>query len=379
MSSQSRRVLFVSGTRADYSKLKPLISAAKSCSPSLDVGIFVTGMHMLSEYGSTHLEVAKVGEWDYRYINQSDGDSPTSILAKTVTGLSDFIREVKPDLLVVHGDRIEALAAAIVGAMTNTLVAHVEGGELSGTIDDSYRHAITKLSQVHLVSNEEARRRLHSLGEDPESTWAIGSPELDLMHSQDLPSLAEVQKRYDIPWDEYAIAILHPVATESHLAAKQAEIFADALKKSGKNYVVIESNNDLGSSSIRDVIRPLTFERNIRVLPSMRFEHFLSLLRQAQFIIGNSSSGVREAPHYGVPAINVGSRQNGRVNSKMVIDCEFESSELDRAIDRAMQIERLAEHNFGDGKSAERFKSILESGAIWNTSIQKVFYEGDLK
>jgi UDP-N-acetylglucosamine 2-epimerase (hydrolysing) len=111
----------------------------------------------------------------------------------------------------------------------------------------------------------------------------------------------------------------------------------------------------------------------------MRFEHFLSLLRRAQFIIGNSSSGVREAPHYGVPAINVGSRQNGRVNSKMVLDCGFESSELDRAIDRAMQIERLAEHNFGDGKSAERFKSILESGAIWNTSIQKVFYEGDLK
>lgn len=371
----TKKILFVTGTRADYSKLKPLIEAAKACKPEINPAVFVTGMHLLSDYGSTHLEIQGVGDWDYKFVNQSEGDSPASILAKTISGLSDFVREASPNLLVVHGDRIEAMAAALVGATSNILVAHVEGGELSGTVDDSYRHAITKLSHIHLVSNEEARERLHQLGENPSTTWSIGSPELDLMYSKNLPSLAEVLSRYEIAWQEFAIAILHPVATEADSAEEQANVFIDALKTSGKNYVVIESNNDLGSASIRAKIRTLRQHERFRVLPSMRFEHFLTLLRHADFIVGNSSAGVREAPHYGVPVIDVGSRQTGRVNSKMVQHVEFDPEQLAYAIANVARMQRTPETNFGDGKSAMRFREILGSGSIWKTPIQKVFFE----
>lgn len=374
-----KKVLFVTGTRADYSKLKPLIEAAVDCKPELEPGVFITGMHLLADYGSTHMEISSFSDWDYRFINQNEGDTAPAILAKTISGLSDFMREISPDLIVVHGDRLEAMAAALVGAASNTLVAHVEGGEVSGTIDDSYRHAISKLSQIHLVSNERARQRLHSLGENPASTWAIGSPELDLMHSTDLPSIEEVRTRYAIPWERFAIAIIHPVATEAQLAGSQAEVFIGSLIESGLNYVVIESNNDLGSAPIRSRIRELNLNANFRILPSMRFEHFLTLLKNAEFIAGNSSAGVREAPHYGVPAINVGSRQNGRVSSKMVQNVEFNREAILEAISGVGFVERVPEHNFGDGRSAVRFKEILQSGVIWDTPLQKVFYEGTAK
>lgn len=343
-------------------------------SPAISGSVFVTGMHLLSEYGSTHTEVMQMGDWDYKFVNQYEGDTDYAILAKTISGFGDFCREYRPDLIVVHGDRIEALAGALVGASTNTLVAHVEGGEISGTVDDSYRHAITKLSHIHFATNEQARARLLQLGEDENSIHVIGSPELDLMHSNNLPSLGEVMERYAIPWSDYGIAILHPVATERDLSAVQGQIFSKALDSSELNYVVIESNNDRGSVGIRSGLNTLRGNPRFRVLPSMRFDYFLTLLRNAALIVGNSSSGVREAPHYGVAAVNVGTRQSGRVVSGLVVDSDFSEEEIGKAIKKAMSLPRTAEHNFGDGRSAERFGKVMQAGAVWSTPIQKRFF-----
>jgi len=367
-----KRVLFLTGTRADYSKLKPLIA---SLTPSLktEPGVFITGMHMLAEYGSTHLEIEMFSDWDYRFINQTELDPPHAVFSKTLSGFGDFVREEKPDVIVVHGDRIEAFAGALVGVMSNILVAHVEGGEVSGTIDDSYRHAISKLAHVHFVSNKDALNRLRQLGEDPASVHVIGSPELDLMNSQELPSLHLVKEKYQIPYEQYGIVIFHPVSTEHELSREQARVLVSALVKSRKKFVVIESNNDLGSKAIRKVFDGLEGNASFRILPSMRFEYFLVLLRNADFIVGNSSSGVREAPHYGVPAINMGSRQTGRVTSNLVLNCDFVPSEILASIEKALLIHRIPESNFGSGESAKLFSEVMKSETLWATSIQKTF------
>ena len=215
MGPTRRNILFISGTRADFGKLKPLILRIKS-ENRFEVQVFTTGMHMLSRYGSTWQEVATVmGGALHPFLNQGPKDSMDQVLAKTISGISDYVRERSPDLIVVHGDRVEALAGAIVGSLNNTLVAHIEGGELSGTVDEILRHAISKLSQIHFVANEAAANRLLRMGESPSSVHTIGSPDIDILKSPDLPTSIEAKTHYEINFEEYNIVILHPVTTET--------------------------------------------------------------------------------------------------------------------------------------------------------------------
>ncbi len=160
-----RNILFITGTRADYGKLEPLALIAKE--NGFGVTFFVTGMHMMAKYGLTKAEVHRSGFDVVEYINQRDGDPQDTILCKTMSGFSDYLKELKPDLVVVHGDRVEALACALVCATNYVLCAHIEGGEVSGTIDEIFRHCNTKLSSVHFVSSEAARERVIRLGEAP--------------------------------------------------------------------------------------------------------------------------------------------------------------------------------------------------------------------
>jgi UDP-N-acetylglucosamine 2-epimerase (hydrolysing) len=174
-------------------------------------------MHMLSRYGSTAIEIHKAGfDNIFPYINQdaSVNSQMDLVLANTIQGLGHYIRECPPDLIVVHGDRIEALAGAIVGALNNILVAHIEGGEVSGSVDELIRHAVSKSSHLHFVANDEARARLVQMGEARSSIFVIGSPDIDVMLSDSLPDLEEVKTKYEIPFAEYAIFLLHPVTTE---------------------------------------------------------------------------------------------------------------------------------------------------------------------
>jgi UDP-N-acetylglucosamine 2-epimerase (hydrolysing) len=369
-----RKIAFLSGTRADYSKLRPLIRAVKD-SHVFEPGVFVTGMHMLSKYGSTHQEVENFSPWDHKYINQVEGDLDFEIVSETISGFGNFIRETQPDLIIIHGDRLEALAGAIVGASMGILVAHIEGGELSGSVDDSFRHAISKLAQLHFVSNDDARKRLIRMGEPDSQVFTIGSPELDLMHSSELPSLEGVINRYDLESGPYSIAIFHPVTTEFQLAQSQANVFADALEESGKRYVIIESNNDKGSEGVREAFMKLASNANFRILPSMRFDFFLTLLKNAEFMIGNSSAGVREAPSYGVPSVNVGTRQFRRTDSGMVVNCDVDKEKILKAILEAQRLPRLPEKLFGTGQSAQKFMDIINSDFFWQTPTQKVFSE----
>lgn len=211
---KSRKVVFLTGTRADYGKLKSLMCEIKR-HKEFELHIFVTGMHMLSKYGSTYMEVEKDGfDNIYKFVNTKINQGMDITLSNTILGFSNYVSEYQPDLIVVHGDRVEALAGAIVGALNNIKVAHIEGGEVSGTIDESIRHAITKFAHIHLVSNEEAKKRIIQLGEREDSVFVIGSPDIDIMFSDFLPTLEEVKEHYDIEFEEYGILMYHPVTTE---------------------------------------------------------------------------------------------------------------------------------------------------------------------
>jgi UDP-N-acetylglucosamine 2-epimerase (hydrolysing) len=195
------------------------------------------------------------------------------------------------------------------------------------------------------------------------------------MDSPDLPSKDEAFQHYDLDYEAYGILIFHPVTTEIAEIEMQTRTLMRALVEAGHNMIVIESNNDDGSEHIRGVYEEFRGENNFRFFPSMRFEFFLSILKSARFMIGNSSAGIREAPHYGVPAINLGSRQLNRVVSKLVINCELEEHKIVEALLKLDTVERVPEHNFGTGNSAEAFRKILANSRLWDGPVQKQFVD----
>lgn len=372
-----KKIVFLTATRADFGKLKPLISKIED-SNIFDCYIFATGMHTLSKYGNTIEEVKKERYKNiYAYINQNDTDKMDIILSNTILGFSHYISELCPDMIVVHGDRIEALAGAIVGSLNNILVSHIEGGEISGTIDETMRHAITKLSHLHFVANRKAKKRLIQLGEKSNHVFEIGSPDIDIMLSAKLPSLEVVKKRYNINFNSYAIFIYHPVTTELEKLDNNVANVVSALIRSNKNYVVLYPNNDVGSDIILKEFGRIKNKPNFRILPSIRFEHFLTLLKNSNFIIGNSSAGIREAPVYGVPTINIGDRQHERSINKKIINVDEKITDILKAIDKAKNMRINSIKEFGDGNSCEKFYKILLNNEIWGVSLQKMFIDID--
>ncbi|MFX4238007.1 UDP-N-acetylglucosamine 2-epimerase [Aliarcobacter butzleri] len=367
-------IVFLTGTRADFGKIKSLIKITQE-SELFDVHIFVTGMHMLAKYGKTIIEVEKSGFKNiYPFINHDDIAHMDRNLAKTIDGFSHYISEIKPDLIVVHGDRIEAMAGAIVGSLNNILVAHIEGGEVSGTIDELIRHSISKLSHVHLTSNEEANKRLIQMGEDSRCVFNIGSPDLDLMNSNDLPSLEFVKNYYGIDFQKFAIVMFHPVTTETNKLKDQVKIFVDSLIESNQKYIIIYPNNDMGSDTILQEYERLLDNTNFKIYPSLRFEYFLVLLKNAQFMIGNSSAGVREAPYYNIPTINLGNRQNNRVKSNTIISIDFIKEDINNSINKVLKIGKIEKDvDFGDGNSDKKFYELLQNENFWHISNQKQF------
>ncbi|KQX19538.1 MULTISPECIES: UDP-N-acetylglucosamine 2-epimerase [unclassified Sphingomonas] len=373
----SKKIIFVTGTRADFGKLEPLAIAARE--NGFGVTFFVTGMHMMEQYGLTKTEVHRSGLFDVvEYINQRQGDPQDIILAKTVIGFSDFLKEAKPDLVIIHGDRVEALACALVCAMNYVLCAHVEGGEVSGTIDEMFRHCNTKLSAVHLVSSEQAKQRVIRLGEDAGSVEVIGSPEIDIHAQPSGVAITEVIERYEIASIDYGICIFHPVTSEVATLGAQAASLFSSLAETNRYFVVILPNNDPGSEDILQEIRRLPAAR-FRVLPSLRFHYFSELLKNAKVMIGNSSLGVREAPFLGVPSLDLGTRQTNRATAPSI----FKASALDRdAIGSFVDDnwgKRFESHlAFGAGQSREKFLKLLLDEGFWSRPLQKYFHEDPL-
>ena len=371
-----KKIVFITATRADYGKLKSIIKAVQ-LNKKFKTKIFVTGMHNLRFYGNTVnlLKKDRIKSL-VKFGNQKKNDSMENIVAKTINGFSNFINRWKPDLIVTHGDRVEPLACAIVGCLSNTLVAHIEGGEVSGTVDEILRHSISKLSHLHFVSNNLAKKRLLQLGELEKNIFIIGSPDIDILLYIKKNFLYKVQKHYGLKFNKYSIVLFHPVVTlknnQNYLHAKK---LVDTLLETKNNYIVIFPNNDKGSQEILRAYKKIKNHRRFKIFSSLRFEYFLSLLQNSDFIIGNSSAGVREAPYYGIPTINLGFRQNKRSLSKSVINLNFEKKKILKIIRHINKnnVKFKKRREFGGGKAYKKFIKIINNKKFWDTPKQKYF------
>lgn len=374
MSNSPRKILFLTGTRADFGKIKSLIQLLEK-DQEFEVFVFVTGMHLQKVYGYTVIEIERCNFKNvFTFENHTHETTMDLTLAKTIEGLSNYCKEINPDMIVVHGDRVETLAGAIVGSLNNILVAHIEGGEVSGTVDELIRHSVSKLSHIHFASNKEAAKRLLQMGEVKESIFTIGSPDIDIMFSENLPSLEVAKNYYGILFDEYAIVMFHPVTTEFASMKKYAIDFVDCLLYDNHNYIVIYPNNDLGSQYILDEFERLKNNNRFRIFPSLRFEYFLTLLKNSQFIIGNSSAGIREAPYYGIPIINIGTRQQNRAVHADIVNVDYSKENINDALLKIYSHKiDTADNDFGSGNSSELFLQSLKKNDIWHLNHQKQF------
>jgi len=368
-----KKIIFVTATRADYGKLKSIIISSQKIK-SFRTAVFVTGMHNMKEYGNTHelIRNDKIKNIT-KFFNQKIGDNHDQILSKTIDGFSKFAKKNKPDLVIIHGDRIEPLACAIVCCLNNIKIAHFEGGELSGTVDEIFRHSISKLCNIHFVTNKTAKKRLIQMGELKQNIFITGSPDVDVLLDKNLPSLNQAYKKYDIKFTSYGLAIFHPVTTDIQNLSLNITKFIKALQKSKKQFILIYPNNDLGSKIILDEYKKIN-NKNIKIFPSIRFEYYLTLLKNCNFIIGNSSSGIIEAPYYGVPTINIGNRQKNRANLRSILNCKYDYSSIVKLINYYFIKKRFkSSYFFGLGKSNIKVMKVLKSKKIWSLHNQKQF------
>ncbi len=368
-----KKILFVTGTRADFGKLKSIIKLVKF-NKKFNIFIAVTGMHLLKEYGNTYVEVEKSFKKNiFKFKNQSIGNTLETILKNTIEKFSNLVKQVKPDLIVLHGDRVESLACALVGSLNHILTAHIEGGEVSGNIDDSIRHAVTKLCHAHFVGNKLAKLRVINMGEKKSNVFQIGSADIDVMLSKNLKPIKKVKKHYEIPFDSYAILLWHPVTSEISQLKSDTIRLIKFVNDSPENFIVINSNNDPGTNIILNCYKKKLNKKKNKLFQSIRFENFLSLLKNAKFIIGNSSTGIYEAPIFGVPAINIGSRQFKRSNIKAVKNLEIH--ELSNLVINSFinSYKKTYKRVYGNGRTAEKFVKIINKKSFWKISSQKYF------
>ena len=378
-----KRLVWVTSSRADWGKVYPLIEAATDA--GYKSSVFCTGMHFRTYAADTHKRVREQcenGGWDY-WPWPVVGESFLDRISVAGMGIKIMTSLMPPAMVIVHGDRAEAFGVAQACTLENIRVVHIEGGETSGSADEMMRHCITKLSHAHFVMNEECKQRVMQLGEIESSIFVIGSPDHDVMFSENLPTLFQCQERYGmLGWGSYGILAYHPVTTYGDPKQLQAvSMLIKATRDTNRRWLVIGPNDDPGREIVNAPIQLLK-GRNSKYLPSIRFEYFLTLLREAKCIVGNSSSGIREAPLYGTPTVNVGPRQMGRKSlfaCGSVMNVKDDSSSLiNDAID-SMWERTFPPATFNEEDCSENFIRAVSSSEIWDLPLQKLFVPRKLR
>jgi len=369
------KVLFITGTRADFGKLTPFIAATVK-NKNYEPVILITGMHLEETFGLTYKEVEK--RFNCKIILERNFVGTVSSIqsfSNTTKIISKILDESKIEIIVVHGDRPEALAGAISGVLLNIITCHIEGGDISGTVDESLRHAITKLSHIHFPISEIAARRLFQMGEKKNSVFISGSHLSNLMSVNCLPSFESVKERYEIPWDNFYISILHPVTTELKIMPFWVDEYFSALEALDDNFLILYPNSDLGHEIIIKRIKKIRSTEKFKILPSMRHEAYLRVLHESSGIIGNSSSAIHEAPILGIPAVDYGSRQKGRSNYKnLILSASCHGEDLIEKINKLKEIKINKSVDLTNNINPfDVFSDFLENKRFQNISLQKEF------
>jgi len=374
-----RKILAVSGTRADYGLMRPVFAAIRK--QGLDLEIAATGMHLMEEYGSTVNEILADGIPVRRVEATSQGDDRPSMarfLGAFIDGFTRVAEDVRPDILLLLGDRAEMLGGAAVGAYLAIPVAHVHGGDRSSTVDDPVRHAITKLSHIHFAATQASADRILRLGEDPSRVFVVGAPSLDVLVNEPSEGREALFRRYGLRPEEPLILVLqHPVTVEVEDAAGQMRETLRAVEEMQLPALVLYPNADAGGRAMIRAIREFEHLPILRVLPHLPHHDYLAFLRHAAVLVGNSSSGIIEAPALLLPVVNIGTRQKGRERAANVLDVGYERSEIAEAIQKAVSDPGFREqvktcHNpYGDGHAGERIARVLHDTPLSRTFVQK--------
>ena len=375
-----RKILSVTGTRADYGLMRPVLRRIRE-DPELELAVAATGMHLMPEFGKT-IDLI-----------EQDGYSPISVRAtyeedtkgamarftgECIRGLTDVTEEIRPDVILLLGDRAEMLAGAVVGTYLSIPVAHVHGGEITSTVDEHVRHAITKLAHIHFAATEQAAERIRRLGEDPSRVFVVGAPSLDEILGEEGMDPVDAMTALGLPVQHPLVLVIqHPVSLESDRAGDQMEATLEAVSDLGYLTVVVYPNADAGGRRMIRVIQDHLHRPLIHAFRNIPRREFLGLLRAADVLVGNSSTGIIEAASLRLPAVNIGSRQEGRDRGKNVIDVPPERAAICRGIERA-----LSDHAFrkllagstspyGDGHAGERIVEVLRTLPLDEELIQK--------
>lgn len=377
-----RRIAVVTGSRAEYGILYPVLKAVEA-HPGLRLSLVVTGMHLSHEFGYTVQQIEKDGfEIEAKVDMLASNDSLVAMAESVgvgIMGMAQTWEQLKPDVILVLGDRVEPLAAATAGAYMNIPVAHIHGGDGTRAGADEYaRHAITKLAHIHFPATEKSAERIIKMGEEEWRVHTVGSPSLDTILNDALLPAEALTKELGIALSQPLILLIqHPVTTQVDEAAKQMKETLETIVEIGSPTVVVYPNSDAGGRSMIDLIKEYGKYPFVKTFKSLPRREYLSLMKVASVMVGNSSSGIIEAPSLGLPAVNIGIRQEGRERGKNVIDVGHNRQEIVKGIEKALTDKEFlaevkkCESPYGDGKAAPRIAEILNKVEITPRLLQK--------
>jgi GDP/UDP-N,N'-diacetylbacillosamine 2-epimerase (hydrolysing) len=377
-----KRIAVVTGTRAEYGLLHSVIKAIED-RPELRLLLVATGMHLSYEFGYTVQEIERNGFHIKAKVDMLLSSDMPAAMAKSIglgiTGFTQTWEQLEPDIIVVLGDRVEPLAATISGAYMNVPVAHIHGGDSSkGGLDEPARHAITKFAHIHFPATKKSAERIIRMGEEEWRVHTVGSPALDAILNEPLLTPEILADKFGLDLSQPLIlAVQHPVTTQVNDAPKQIRETLEAIIEMGYPTVLIYPNSDAGGRRMIEVIKQYESYSFIKSFKSLTRKEYLSLMKAASVMLGNSSSGITEAPSFGLPVVNVGIRQGGRERGKNVIDATHHKSDIENAIRRALTDKRFltevkkCENPYGDGRTGSRIAEILSKIEITPQLLQK--------
>jgi len=376
-----RRIALVTGTRAEYGYLKPLMKEIKK-DKALELLPVVTGMHLLKEFGYSYKNVEKDFKNIYKIPMRLRGDNLEDMayyLSDGIKNITNFLKNKKPGIVVVLGDRSESFASAIAAMYLNIPIAHINGGDVTGgVIDESIRHAITKIAHIHLAHTKENAERIIKMGERRDNVHVVGALTLDVILNKQLKSKKEIFDKYNLDYRKTTfLAIQHPVTTLDDKGLDQMKELLLALKQIKNQTIMLYPNCDAGGKQLIDLIKQYEKEDFLHVFKNMSHEDYLSLMKNVNLLIGNSSSGIIEAPTFKIPVINIGNRQKGRTRSENIIDVKPDKKKILKSIDYALNKKEFqlkinkCKNRYGDGKSAQKIVDILKKVKINESLIQK--------
>jgi len=381
-----RKICIVTGTRADYGILSPLIKLVQK-DKNLKLQLIVTGMHLSPEFGLTYKEIEKDFNIDKKIEILLSSDTPIGIsksMGLAQISFAEAYEDLKPDILVVLGDRYEIFAAVSTATIFNIPIAHLHGGETTqGAFDEAFRHSITKMSHIHFTSTKEYQNRVIQLGEHPNNVFNVGAIGIDNIKNLKLLSKKEFEKSINFKLNQKNIIVtFHPVTLENSTAKKQFQNLLDALDTlQNATIIFTKANSDTDGKIINSMIDKYTSQNTYKsvAFSSLGQLRYLSALQYVDAVVGNSSSGLIEAPSFQIATINIGDRQKGRVMASSVLNCKPSTKDILSSFDKINSSEfqdnlKATINPYGDGKTAKRIIKILKNIKLTNL-LKKSFFD----